>query len=154
MEILVVEQHQLRPSRRPSQRPSLLPTCPACGRLCGPLGSDVDMAAVLDCTELLEAVLAHVPPSSLPACAAVSSAWRTAVKGIRERRERAARAAERAQVERETARIQIPGFPLIVARMCWRDHPRYGMVFEGGFGLEELARMLAPLQVGARRVAV
>ena len=55
---------------------------------------------------------------------------------------------------RETARIQIPGFPLIVARMCWRDHPRYGMVFEGGFGLEELARMLAPLQVGARRVAV
>ena len=50
----------------------------------------------------------------------------------------------------ETARIQIPGFPLIVARMCWRDHPRYGMVFEGGFGLQELARMLAPLQAGPR----
>ena len=47
---------------------------------------------------------------------------------------------------RETARIQIPGFPVIVARMCWRDHPRYGLVFEAGFGLEELARLLAPLQ--------
>jgi len=47
---------------------------------------------------------------------------------------------------RETARIQIPGFPLIVARLCWRDHPRYGLVFEAGFGLGELARMLAPLQ--------
>ena len=50
----------------------------------------------------------------------------------------------------ETARIQIPGFPVIIARVCWRDHPRYGVVFEGGFGLEELARMLAPLQNGSR----
>ena len=48
----------------------------------------------------------------------------------------------------ETGRIQIPGFPQIIARIAWRDHPRYGAVFEAGFGLEELARMLAPLQKG------
>ena len=53
-------------------------------------------------------------------------------------------------MSQEAARIQIPGFPLIVARVCWREHPRYGMVFESGFGLEELARMLAPLQDGSR----
>ena len=47
---------------------------------------------------------------------------------------------------REAVRLDIPGFPQIVARVCWREHPRYGVVFEYGFGLEELSRMLAHLQ--------
>ena len=52
---------------------------------------------------------------------------------------------------RQAVRVKMPGFPEVVARVCWRDHPRYGMVFEYGFGLEELARMLAHLQGVSRK---
>lgn len=51
---------------------------------------------------------------------------------------------------REAVRLEMEGFPPVVARVVWRDQSRYGVVFECGFGLEELAKMLATLLDGAR----
>jgi hypothetical protein len=36
--------------------------------------------------------------------------------------------------------------PPLFAKVRWRSHPRYGMIFEHTFRLEELARISAPLQ--------
>lgn len=38
--------------------------------------------------------------------------------------------------------IELKGFPLILARVRWRDRPRYGLVFEQTFRYEELANRL------------
>jgi len=40
---------------------------------------------------------------------------------------------------RQSIRLEVPGFPEIFAKVCWRQQPRYGLVFETGFMLEEMA---------------
>jgi hypothetical protein len=44
---------------------------------------------------------------------------------------------------REMVRIEAGFLPAIHAHVCWRRAPRYGLVFEQGFQLDELARCLA-----------
>lgn len=43
---------------------------------------------------------------------------------------------------RQIVKIQTDLFPVVTARVCWRRQPRYGLVFETGFALEEFARAL------------
>ncbi|NBC35390.1 PilZ domain-containing protein [Novosphingobium sp. FSY-8] len=40
---------------------------------------------------------------------------------------------------RQLIKLEMPGFPAIYAKVCWRQQPRHGLVFETGFGLDELA---------------
>lgn len=46
----------------------------------------------------------------------------------------------------ELVRIETGVTPPLFAKVRWRSHPRYGMIFEHTFRLEELARISAPLQ--------
>lgn len=42
-------------------------------------------------------------------------------------------------------RLDAPGLPSIDARVRWCSHPDYGVVFEGGFRLDDFARLVAAL---------
>jgi hypothetical protein len=46
---------------------------------------------------------------------------------------------------RQSLSLEVPGFPTIFAKVCWRQSPRHGLVFDKGFMLEETARYLAKL---------
>ena len=46
----------------------------------------------------------------------------------------------------ELVRIETGVLPAIYAKVRWRNHPRYGLLFEQTFQLDELARIAAPLQ--------
>jgi hypothetical protein len=46
----------------------------------------------------------------------------------------------------ELVRIETGVLPAIYAKVRWRDHPHYGLLFEQTFQLDELARIVAPLQ--------
>lgn len=46
----------------------------------------------------------------------------------------------------ELVRIETGVTPPLYAKVRWRSHPRYGLIFEHTFRLEELARISAPLQ--------
>jgi len=46
----------------------------------------------------------------------------------------------------ELVRLETGVTPPLYAKVRWRSHPRYGLVFEHTFRLEELARISAPLQ--------
>jgi PilZ domain len=46
----------------------------------------------------------------------------------------------------ELVRIETGATPPLYAKVRWRSHPRYGLIFEHTFRLEELARIAAPLQ--------
>ena len=46
---------------------------------------------------------------------------------------------------RQSVRIELPGFPALFGKVCWRQLPRHGLVFEKGFLLEELALYLMKL---------
>lgn len=48
----------------------------------------------------------------------------------------------------ELVRVDTGVMPSIYAKLRWRNHPRYGLVFEQTFKLDELARISAPLQLG------
>lgn len=48
----------------------------------------------------------------------------------------------------ELVRLDTGVMPSLYAKVRWRDHPRYGLVFEQTFKLDELARISAPLQLG------
>lgn len=48
----------------------------------------------------------------------------------------------------ELVRIETGIMPPIYAKVRWRSHPRYGLLFERTFKLDELARISAPLQLG------
>lgn len=48
----------------------------------------------------------------------------------------------------ELVRIETGILPPIYAKVRWRSHPRYGLLFERTFKLDELARISAPLQLG------
>lgn len=45
----------------------------------------------------------------------------------------------------ELVRIETPVLPPTYAKVRWRDHPRYGVIFEQTFQLEDLARRCAGL---------
>lgn len=47
----------------------------------------------------------------------------------------------------ELVRLDTGVMPSLYAKVRWRDHPRYGLVFEQTFKLDELARISAPLQL-------
>lgn len=47
----------------------------------------------------------------------------------------------------ELVRLETEVLPPIYAKVRWRSHPRYGLLFEQTFKLDELARFAAPLQV-------
>lgn len=47
----------------------------------------------------------------------------------------------------ELVRIDTGVMPAIYGKVRWRSHPRYGLVFEQTFKLDELARISAPLQL-------
>jgi len=47
----------------------------------------------------------------------------------------------------ELVRIETGVTPPLYAKVRWRSHPRYGLIFEHTFRLEELARIAAPLQL-------
>lgn len=49
---------------------------------------------------------------------------------------------------RQLVQVEIKGLPALYARVCWRRQPLYGLVFEQGFTLEELARHVARLHQG------
>lgn len=46
----------------------------------------------------------------------------------------------------ELVRVETGITPAIYAKVRWRSHPRYGLIFEHTFKLDELARISAPLQ--------
>lgn len=46
----------------------------------------------------------------------------------------------------ELVRIEAGALPTIYAKVRWRNHPHYGLLFEQTFQLDELARITAPLQ--------
>jgi hypothetical protein len=46
---------------------------------------------------------------------------------------------------RQSLSLEVPGFPTIFAKVCWRQTPRHGLVFDKGFLLEETARYMAKL---------
>lgn len=46
----------------------------------------------------------------------------------------------------ELVRIDTGVTPPLYAKVRWRSHPRYGLIFEHTFKLDELARISAPLQ--------
>ena len=46
---------------------------------------------------------------------------------------------------RQPVRLDAPGAPPLHAKVCWRRAPHYGLVFEQGFTLETLARLVAQL---------
>ena len=48
----------------------------------------------------------------------------------------------------ELVRIETDVMPPLYAKVRWRSHPRYGLLFEQTFKLDELARIAAPLQTG------
>lgn len=48
----------------------------------------------------------------------------------------------------ELVRLETGVMQPIYAKVRWRNHPRYGLVFEQTFKLDELARISAPLQLG------
>lgn len=48
----------------------------------------------------------------------------------------------------ELVRIDTGVIQPIYAKVRWRSHPRYGLVFEQTFKLDEFARISAPLQLG------
>lgn len=45
----------------------------------------------------------------------------------------------------ELVRIETPILPPVFAKVRWRDHPRYGLIFEQTFQLEDLARRCSGL---------
>lgn len=45
----------------------------------------------------------------------------------------------------ELVRIETPILPVTYAKVRWRNHPRYGVIFEQAFQLEDLARRCAGL---------
>ncbi|WP_245647508.1 PilZ domain-containing protein [Novosphingobium lentum] len=47
----------------------------------------------------------------------------------------------------ELVRVDTGIMPPIYAKVRWRSHPRYGLLFERTFKLDELARISAPLQL-------
>lgn len=53
---------------------------------------------------------------------------------------------------REQVRIESDLIPPVIARVCWRSAPRYGLVFETGFSLDELAGLIARAAPGLRGV--
>lgn len=53
----------------------------------------------------------------------------------------------------ELVRVETGVLPPIYAKVRWRSHPRYGLLFEQTFKLDELARIAAPLQTGDAQVA-
>ena len=46
----------------------------------------------------------------------------------------------------ELVRLETGVAPPLYAKVRWRSHPRYGLIFEHTFKLDELARISAPLQ--------
>lgn len=48
----------------------------------------------------------------------------------------------------ELVRVETGVLPAIYAKVRWRSHPRYGLLFEQTFKLDELAHIAAPLQPG------
>lgn len=48
----------------------------------------------------------------------------------------------------ELVRVETGIMPPIYAKVRWRSHPRYGVIFEQTFKLDELARISAPIQLG------
>lgn len=46
----------------------------------------------------------------------------------------------------ELVRLETDVLPPIYAKVRWRSHPRYGLLFEQTFKLDELARIAGPLQ--------
>lgn len=46
---------------------------------------------------------------------------------------------------RERIKIETDALPTLFGRICWRQRPRYGVVFDQGFHLDELARHMARL---------
>jgi hypothetical protein len=47
----------------------------------------------------------------------------------------------------ELVRVETGVTPPLYAKVRWRSHPRYGLIFEHTFKLDELARISAPLQL-------
>lgn len=47
----------------------------------------------------------------------------------------------------ERIKLTCPGLPPLIGTVAWRSSPGYGMVFQSYFGLAELARMVACLQM-------
>ena len=47
----------------------------------------------------------------------------------------------------ERIKLTCPGLPPLIGSVAWRASPGYGMVFQSYFGLAELARMAASLQL-------
>lgn len=48
----------------------------------------------------------------------------------------------------ELVRVETSVLPTFYAKVRWRSHPRYGLLFEQTFKLDELAHIAAPLQPG------
>ena len=53
----------------------------------------------------------------------------------------------------ELVRVETGVTPPLFAKVRWRSHPRYGLIFERTFKLDELADLSAPLQFAERRPA-
>lgn len=52
----------------------------------------------------------------------------------------------------ELVRVETTMFPPVYAKVRWRDHPRYGLLFEQTFQLDELARLAGPPRPDSRAV--
>jgi hypothetical protein len=55
---------------------------------------------------------------------------------------------------RERIKIESDLLPALFGRICWRQRPRYGVVFDQGFHLDELARQMARLHEGQSQATI
>jgi hypothetical protein len=47
----------------------------------------------------------------------------------------------------QRVKLEVAGLPQLIANVCWRSSPDYGLVFQQAFALPELARLTAELQM-------
>lgn len=47
----------------------------------------------------------------------------------------------------QRVKLEVAGLPSLIANVCWRSSPDYGLVFQQAFALADLARLTADLQL-------
>jgi PilZ domain len=52
----------------------------------------------------------------------------------------------------QRVKLEAEGLPPVIARVCWRAAPEFGLAFEQVFSLEQLARVAARLQLSRGKV--
>jgi len=51
----------------------------------------------------------------------------------------------------QAVKLSVQGLPGLIGNVCWRSAPAYGMMFRNYFGIGDLARMTASMQIDVSR---